>query len=89
LIGSCLRDQPYSDVERKVRPDPAEHDRKPIAYADQKKDVDGAPKPPCRRTGDLHPSKIRNRTPAADRGQAALVAIAERWRRLATAQPGS
>src|SRR5580692_1068218 len=89
LIGSCLRDQPYSDVERKVRPDPAEHDRKPIAYADQKKDVDGAPKPPCRRTGDLHPSKIRNRTPAADRGQAALVAIAERWRRLATAHPGS
>src|ERR1700739_2718307 len=89
LIRSCLRDQTYSYVERKVRPDPAEHDRKPIAYADQEEDVHGAPKPPCRRTGDLNPSKIRNRAPAADRGQAALVAIAERWRRLAAAQPGS
>ena len=80
VIRSCLRDQPYSDVERKVGPDPAKHDRKPIAYADQEKDVHGAPKPPCRRTGDLHPSKIRNRTPAADRGQAALVSpIARPW----------
>jgi hypothetical protein len=89
LIGSCFRDQPYSDVEHKVRPGPAEHDRKPIAYADQEEDVHGAPKTPCRRAGDLHPSKIRNRAPTADRGQAALVAIAKRRRRFAAAQPGS
>jgi len=89
LIRSCLRDQPYSDVERKVGPDPAEHDRKPIAYADQEEDVHPAPKPPCHRARHLHSSKIRNRTPAADRGQAALVVIAERRRRLAAAQPGS
>jgi hypothetical protein len=55
----------------------------------RKNDVHGAPKPRCRRASDLHPSKIRNRAPAADRGQAALVAIAERRRRFASAQPGS
>ena len=49
----------------------------------------GAPKPPCRGAGNLHPSKIRNRALAADRGQAPLVAIAERRRRFAAAQPGS
>ena len=89
MSRSGIRDQSHSDVERKVRPDPAEHDRKPIAYADQEKDVHSAPKPPCRRAGDLHPPKIRNRAPAADRGQAALVAIAERRRRFAAAQPRS
>ena len=86
MIRSCLRDQPYSDVERKVGPDPAEHDRKPIAYAHEEEDVHGAPKPPCRRAGDFHPSEIRNRALAADRGEAALVPIAERRRRFTAAQ---
>ena len=88
-IGSCFCDQPHSDVERKVRPHPAEHNRKPIANADQKEDVHGTPKPPCRRARDLHPSKIRNRTLAADRREAALMPVPERRRRCAAAQPRS
>ncbi len=48
-----------------------------------------APKPPCRRAGDLHSSKIRDRALAADRGQTTLMAVTERRRRFAPAQPGS
>ena len=44
--GPLFRNQPHSDVEREIGPDPAHYHREPIAQADKEQNVHCAPQPP-------------------------------------------
>src|SRR6266699_440721 len=64
-----------------VRPQPIGRDGDAVAKADQEIDMRQAPHQPGNPAGQGEPAEIDDRFPAADRGEVAEVAVAERRRR--------
>src|SRR5689334_19022328 len=64
-------DEPRAAREGQVVPCPAEHDREPAAEADEKPDEPG------RESGQPDAAEVGNGAAAADRGEIAIVAVAE------------
>src|SRR5262249_21800805 len=64
------------------RPNPIDEDRQAIAEADEKIDVDEAPKYPCEPARELDECQIRDRRGTTDGGERPLIAITKgsRWR---------
>ena len=78
-----IDDQPGSAPVSQIRPQPVQRDRQPVAAAAQKHDVRRAPQPPCERTRQPNAAEFDDSGLAANRREAAQMAITER-RRFAT-----
>ena len=76
-------DQPRAALEGDVAPCPVQRDDRPPAETDQEVDVGGAPQHPGDETRQAHLAEVGHRILAADRGERAEVAIAERRQRFA------
>src|ERR1700756_2669431 len=79
---SCLTadDQAGPATVGQVGPDPVEHHREPAAQIVEKSDVYCAPEPPREGTAKPQPAEIHDRGFAADRRQAAQMAVDKRAR---------
>ena len=77
-------DEPRPAAEGQVRPGPVEQHQQPVAEADQEEDVDEQPGQPGEEARAASAARtVAHRRAAADDGEAALVEVAERPRRLA------
>src|SRR5690606_30460856 len=84
----ALGDQAGAAAACQVDPEPGKRDGEPAADADQEEDVGDAPHPPGQAAAEADPAEIDHGGTAADRGETALVTIAERPRGPVTAEPG-
>src|SRR5262249_3762175 len=66
--GTVAGDQPDSDIEGEICPEPPENDRELIAPSGQEEDMHRTPQPPCQGTGQLHPAEIGHRALSTDGG---------------------
>src|SRR5690606_20104243 len=76
------QDDPRRPLVAPVGPGPVEHHHQPVAETDQEEDVRREPEPPGQRAGQPQLAQVHDRGHAADGGEVAVVAIAERCRRL-------
>src|SRR5205823_7426352 len=76
-------DEARAALEGEVGPQPVEQHGKPVAETDKEVDVNDAPEQPGEAAAQSHCSEIGNGERAADRCQAAEVAIAKGRKRLA------
>src|SRR6516164_8470865 len=66
--GTVAGDQPDSDIEGEICPEPPENDRELIAPSGQEEDMHRTPQPPCQGTGQLQPAEIGHRALSTDGG---------------------
>src|ERR1044071_8486501 len=75
-------DEPCAALVCHVRPRPLQQDEQPVPEADQIEDVDAEPGHPRYEAAEVEPADIRDRGGAADCGERAFVAVAERAQRV-------
>src|SRR5258705_12004105 len=78
LLWSISGYQPRGPLVKEIIPRPVDQHEELVAKADQLNDVNAEPHHPRDKTTRLHPKDVRDRRVAADRGERALIPIAER-----------
>ena len=81
--GRLPRDQARTAAAGDERERPAGQDQDPVLESDQVEDVDPEPQQPGDRAAEVQPLDLGDGAAAADRGEVALVDVAERLDRLA------
>src|SRR5215831_17223045 len=87
VVASYFGDEPGAALEGDVVPQPDERDQEAVADLDQEEDVDHAPEQPAEEAGQLDAAELHHGGVAADGGEVALVAVAERRRLIGPGEP--